>query len=104
MAFYFIVIVDYNQPIRIRSPSNSRNPPSCILHITNLVRPFALSQLKDFLSEDGKVVTDGFWINKIKSHCFAVVSNLTVHLSVCMSVYVCNSMKVWMLPWQHVTD
>ena len=88
MVFYFIVIVDYNQPIRVRSPSNSHNSPSCFLHVTNLVRPFALSQLKDLLSEDGNVVTDGFWINKIKSHCFAVVSDLTVRMSVCMSAYV----------------
>ena len=88
MVFYFVVIVDYNQPIRVRSPSNNRNPPSCILHVTNLVRPFALSQLKDLLGEDGNVVTDGFWINKIKSHCFAVVSVVTVHLSVCMPAYV----------------
>lgn len=88
MVFYFIVIVDYNQPVRVRSPLTNRKPPSCILHVTNLVRPFALSQLKDLLTEDGMLVADGFWINKIKSHCFAVVSNLHVHPSVCMSVCV----------------
>ena len=88
MVFCFIVIVDYNQPIRVRSPLTNRNPPSRILHITNLVRPFALSQLKELLSEDGKLGADGFWINKIKSHCFAVVSDVAVHPSVCTSVYV----------------
>lgn len=86
-GIYFVVIVDYNQPVRVRSPSTNHNPPSAILHITNLVRPFALSQLKELLSEDGSLVTDGFWINKIKSHCFAVVSILTVCLSVCISVF-----------------
>jgi len=87
VAFYFIVIVDYNQPVRVRSPLTNRNPPSCILHITNLVRPFALSQLKELLTEDGNLVADGFWINKIKSHCFAVVSVMAVRPSVCMSVH-----------------
>ena len=72
--------------MRVRSPSTNHNSPSVILHITNLVRPFALSQLKELLSEDGPLVADGFWINKIKSHCFAVVSIPAVHLSVCMSV------------------
>ena len=86
-GIHFVVIVDYNQPIRVRSPSTNCNPPSAILHVTNLVRPFALSQLKELLSEDGSVVADGFWINKIKSHCFAVVSIQAVCLSVCMSAF-----------------
>lgn len=97
MVFYFIVIVDYNQPIRVRSPLNNCNPPSCILHVTNLVRPFALSQLKDLLSEDSNVVTDGFWINKIKSHCFAVVSTqLNICLFVCLRMLQYGSMEAAM--------
>ena len=67
------------------------------------MRPFALSQLKDLLSEDGQLVPDGFWINKIKSHCFAVVSEFD-----CSSVHLCDStfhsMRMWMLLQQHVVD
>ena len=78
---FVTVIVDYNQAIRVRSPITNRNPASRILHITNLVRPFAQCQLKELLTEDGALVDGGFWINKIKSHCFAVVSQ-----SVCLCV------------------
>lgn len=93
MVFYFVVIVDYNQPVRVRSPLANRNPPSCILHITNLVRPFALSQLKELLTEEAALAADGFWINKIKSHCFAVVSNPNC-LSICLYVYMCYSTRM----------
>ena len=72
---YHLVIVDYNQAIRVRSPITNRSPASCILHVANLVRPFAQCQLKELLTEDGALVDGGFWINKIKSHCFAVVSS-----------------------------
>ena len=71
---FLIVIVDYNQAVRVRSPITNRNPASCVLHVTNLVRPFAQCQLKELLTEDRALVDGGFWINKIKSHCFAVVS------------------------------
>ncbi|XP_035282048.1 apoptotic chromatin condensation inducer 1b [Anguilla anguilla] len=41
-----------------------------IIHICNLVRPFTLGQLKELLNETGAVVEEGFWIDKIKSHCY----------------------------------
>ncbi|KAK1889933.1 Apoptotic chromatin condensation inducer in the nucleus [Dissostichus eleginoides] len=43
---------------------------SKIIHVTNLVRPFTLGQLKELLNRTGSVLEDGFWIDKIKSHCF----------------------------------
>lgn len=43
---------------------------SNILYITNLVRPFTLLQLKGLLARTGKIVENGFWIDKIKSRCY----------------------------------
>ena len=57
-----------------RAPSPSRRPASCIVHIRHLVRPYTINQLKELLSRTGKIVEDGFWIDKIKSHCLAIVS------------------------------
>ena len=59
-----------------RTPSPARNPLSCILHVTNLVRPFSLPQIKEFLTQKGQLENDGFWIDKIKSHCYAMVRPL----------------------------
>lgn len=56
-----------------RSPSPARNPESVNIHVSNLVRPFTLNQLKDLLGKHGSLLDDGFWIDKIKSHCYAVV-------------------------------
>jgi hypothetical protein len=56
-----------------RTPSPARNPVSCVLHVTNLVRPFSLPQIKEFLSQKGHLIENGFWIDRIKSHCYAVV-------------------------------
>lgn len=62
-----------------RDISPARMPVSCILHVSNLVRPFALSQLKQLLSENGEFLADSFWINNIKSHCFVTVSVLLLY-------------------------
>jgi len=59
-----------------RSPSPSRNPESEVLHVKNLVRPFTLNQLKELLSKHGALAEDGFWIDKIKSHCYVVVCQI----------------------------
>jgi apoptotic chromatin condensation inducer in the nucleus len=59
-----------------KSPSPPRHPPTSILHITNLVRPFTLSQLKELLSRTGTIVEESFWIDKVKSKCFVEVSNI----------------------------
>ena len=58
-----------------RSPSPARRPVSQIVHILHLVRPFTLGQLKELLGRTGTIAEDkGFWIDKIKSHCYVKVS------------------------------
>ena len=74
---------------RLRPSSPSRNPPSNYVHISHLVRPFTLAQLKMLLQRAGELaqvsdegrdsgedVTPNFWIDKIKSHCFVQVCTL----------------------------
>jgi len=55
-----------------RAPSPSRRPASCIVHVRHLVRPYTLGQLKELLSRTGTLAPEGFWIDKIKSHCLAI--------------------------------
>ncbi|XP_071374366.1 apoptotic chromatin condensation inducer 1b [Centroberyx affinis] len=65
------VSVTIDDPVRTaRQPSPPRGKLSNIVHVTNLVRPFTLGQLKELLNRTGSLVEDGFWIDKIKSHCF----------------------------------
>ena len=71
LSFLFFSHSDNASP---RSPSPARNPPTHILHVEHLTRPFTILQLKDLLEEDGKMVEGGFWTNRIKSHCIVVVS------------------------------
>lgn len=47
------------------------NKTSNIIFIRNLVRPFTLVRLKELLEKNGKLVEDQFWIDKIKSKCYA---------------------------------
>ncbi|XP_074646742.1 apoptotic chromatin condensation inducer in the nucleus-like [Tubulanus polymorphus] len=54
-----------------RSPSPAHHDVTAFVHVMNLVRPFTLNQLKELLGTYGQLVDDGFWIDKIKSHCFA---------------------------------
>lgn len=61
------IIQDGEEP---RPPSPAKHTPCNILYITNLVRPFTVLQLKGLLQRTGKIVEDGFWIDKIKSKCF----------------------------------
>lgn len=51
-------------------PSPPKHDCSNILYITNLVRPFTVLQLKGLLARTGKIVDNGFWIDKIKSKCY----------------------------------
>uniref|UniRef100_A0A8D3BS05 Apoptotic chromatin condensation inducer 1b n=1 Tax=Scophthalmus maximus TaxID=52904 RepID=A0A8D3BS05_SCOMX len=65
------VSVTIDDPVRTaRQPSPPRGKITNIVHLTNLVRPFTLGQLKELLNRTGTLVEDGFWIDKIKSHCF----------------------------------
>ncbi|KAA0723141.1 Apoptotic chromatin condensation inducer in the nucleus [Triplophysa tibetana] len=69
------VSITIDDPIR---PSRELSPPrgktSNIIHVCNLVRPFTLGQLKELLNRTGTLVEEGFWIDKIKSHCYVTYS------------------------------
>uniref|UniRef100_A0A8C2X4G1 Apoptotic chromatin condensation inducer 1b n=1 Tax=Cyclopterus lumpus TaxID=8103 RepID=A0A8C2X4G1_CYCLU len=65
------VSVTIDDPVRAaKQPSPPHGKVSNIIHVTNLVRPFTLGQLKELLNRTGSVVEEGFWIDKIKSHCY----------------------------------
>ncbi|KAF6215123.1 hypothetical protein GE061_009872 [Apolygus lucorum] len=63
------IVSDDTKPIR-RSISPPTKKPSCILFITNLVRPFTIGQVKELLNRTGTISPNGFYIDKIKSKCF----------------------------------
>ncbi|KAG6459337.1 hypothetical protein O3G_MSEX011336 [Manduca sexta] len=65
-----ISIIQDNDSILARPPSPPKHKQSSILYITNLVRPFTLPQLKNLLQRTGRIVENGFWIDRIKSKCF----------------------------------
>lgn len=65
-----ISIIKESDSIIARPPSPPKHKHSCILYITNLVRPFTLLQLKNLLQRTGRIVENGFWIDKIKSKCY----------------------------------
>ena len=78
-------LIKAEEPERaLRSPSPARNPVSRIIHVRNLTRPFTLNQLKELLGRTGTISNEDFWIDKIKSHCFAIVSILGLF---CTSFY-----------------
>ena len=53
-------------------------PPSKLLHINHLTRPFTKVQLFELLTVDGPIVQELFWTNRIKSHCIALVGVVCV--------------------------
>lgn len=59
-----------DEPVRVKQPSVANEPPSEILYIRGLTRPFSLMQLKELLSRYGTLVDGDFWLDKIKSQCF----------------------------------
>ncbi|XP_014883458.1 apoptotic chromatin condensation inducer 1b [Poecilia latipinna] len=71
------VSVTIDDPVRAaRQPSPPRGKVSNIIHVINLVRPFTLLQLKELLNRTGSVVEEGFWIDKIKSHCYVTYTTM----------------------------
>ncbi|XP_077084240.1 apoptotic chromatin condensation inducer 1b [Siphateles boraxobius] len=71
------VSITIDDPIRTgRQLSPPRGKTSKIIHVCNLVRPFTLGQLKELLNRTGTLVEEGFWIDKIKSHCFVTYSTI----------------------------
>ncbi|XP_028850558.1 apoptotic chromatin condensation inducer 1b [Denticeps clupeoides] len=70
------VSITIDDPVRAeRQPSPPRGKISKIIHVSNLVRPFTLGQLKELLNRTGTMVEEGFWIDKIKSHCYVTYSS-----------------------------
>ncbi|XP_061151344.1 apoptotic chromatin condensation inducer in the nucleus [Syngnathus typhle] len=70
------VSITIDDPVRTtQQPSPPRGKVSSIVHVSNLVRPFTLGQLKELLGRTGTLVEDGFWIDKIKSHCYVTYSS-----------------------------
>uniref|UniRef100_A0A4W5R1P1 Apoptotic chromatin condensation inducer 1b n=1 Tax=Hucho hucho TaxID=62062 RepID=A0A4W5R1P1_9TELE len=70
------VSVTIDDPVRTdKLPSPPRGKVSNIVHVCNLVRPFTLAQLKELLNRTGSVAEEGFWIDKIKSHCYVTYSS-----------------------------
>uniref|UniRef100_A0A1L8DXC1 Putative acinus induces apoptotic chromatin condensation n=1 Tax=Nyssomyia neivai TaxID=330878 RepID=A0A1L8DXC1_9DIPT len=65
-----ILLVNEDVGKTVKPPSPPKNTSSCILYITNLVRPFTVLQLKGLLARTGRIVENGFWIDKIKSKCY----------------------------------
>ncbi|XP_061231776.1 apoptotic chromatin condensation inducer in the nucleus-like [Neopsephotus bourkii] len=66
------LVLPVDDPVRAgpNRPSPPRARPSPIVHLCNLVRPFTLGQLKELLGRTGRLREDGFWIDRIKSHCY----------------------------------
>ncbi len=62
-----------DEPVRIKDVTTTHEPPSEILYIRGLTRPFSLMQLKGLLSRYGILVDGEFWLDKIKSQCFVTV-------------------------------
>lgn len=59
------------EPAQPREPSPAKNEPSNILFVRNLTRPFTVNQLNEVLSKHGQLNKEKFWIDKIKSRCYA---------------------------------
>ena len=62
-----------DQPVRVQNVTAAREPPSKIVFIRGLTRPFTLPQLKELLSHYGELVDGELWLDKIKSQCFVTV-------------------------------
>jgi len=60
----------------LEATSPARHATNCVVHITNLVRPFTINQLKELLARTGSLVDGRFWIDKVKSSCLVQVPKL----------------------------
>ncbi len=65
-----------DEPVRIKDATTALEPPSRIVYIRGLTRPFTLPLLKELLSRYGTLVDGEFWLDKIKSQCFVTVNIL----------------------------
>jgi len=62
-----------DEPVRIKDVTIGNEPPSQILYIRGLTRPFSLMQLKGLLCRYGTLIDGEFWLDKIKSQCLVRV-------------------------------
>lgn len=58
-----------------KKSSSVKRITTSVIRITNLVRPFTVGQLRDLLQRTGKIVSNGFWIDTIKSQCIVEYEN-----------------------------
>lgn len=65
-----------NATEKVRAPSPPAGDASEFVHVTNLVRPFTLNQLKEFLKVPGEFDEESFWIDKIKSNCIVKYNDI----------------------------
>lgn len=61
-------------PPLLEATSPAREPRACVVHVSNLVRPFTVNQLKELLARTGRLIGGKFWIDKVKSSCLVQVS------------------------------
>lgn len=59
-----------------KGQSPPRNPPSNVVFLQNLTRPFTLSGLQGLLKKFGSLDTKKFWIDKIKSKCLVTFASI----------------------------
>lgn len=65
-----------DEPVRIKDATATLEPPSRIIYIRGLTRPFTLPLLKELLNRYGKLVDGQFWLDKIKSQCFVTYNTV----------------------------
>jgi len=63
------------EELSVKKSSVKRTITTNVIRITNLVRPFTVGQLRDLLQRTGKIVSNGFWIDTIKSQCIVEYEN-----------------------------
>ena len=82
-------VPEADEPVHVgRETSPARNPASNIIHIRNLVRPFTANQLKELLRRTGTLKESEFWMDKIKSHCFAMVIFKNIKIRYLRSLFI----------------
>ncbi|GMR56234.1 hypothetical protein PMAYCL1PPCAC_26429, partial [Pristionchus mayeri] len=65
----------------------SRHPPSTVVHMRCLVRPFTLPQLRAEIAKHGAVKEGRFWIDSLKSHCIFEMETVDQATAVCGALH-----------------
>lgn len=61
---------------RVRALSPPSQPPTKLLYVNQLMRPYSRVQLLELLNKDGPISQELFWTNNIKSYCIALVREM----------------------------